>query len=382
MGLIFVAFLAAAAAPSPLYVLYQDEWHFPASLLSVAFAVYAFGLLLTLLVVGKLSDYIGRRPVLIAALVAQIVAMTLLFTAGSIELVIVARIIQGLATGAATGALSAALSDLAPAKKPALGAVIASLAPLVGLALGAALTGVVVQLSSEPITVVFVTLDVVFALGLVVVFASPESVSRKAGALRTLIPRVSVPELARREFVAGAFLLIGVWLTAGIYLGLIAQVDRDILRLGTGSINGILITILSGAGALSVFATTNVRPRVVAISGAISLAVGVSFTGIAIAAHSLPLLIIASLVAGIGFGLGFAGPIRLVSPLAKVHERGQLFSAVYVVCYLTFGVPAIVAGWLVGVFTLLPVVIGYAALAAVSSLVGLAAQLRRAREDG
>ena len=381
MGVIFVAFLAAAAAPSPLYVLYQDEWHFPASLLSVAFAVYAFGLLATLLVVGKLSDYIGRRPVLIAALIAQIVAMTLLFTAGNIELVIVARVIQGLATGAATGALSAALNDLAPTKKPSIGAVIASLAPLVGLALGAALTGVVVQVSSDPITVVFVTLDVVFATGLLIVVTAPESVDRKPGALRTLVPRVHVPRMAREEFVPGAFLLVGVWLTAGIYLGLIAQVDRDILHLGTGYINGLLITILAGTGALSVFATTNVRPRTVAIAGAIALAVGVSFTGIAIASHSLLLLVTASVVAGVGFGLGFAGPIRLVSPLAQVHERSQLFSAVYVVCYLTFGVPAIVAGWLVGLFTLMPVVVGYATLAAATSLIGLAAQVRRARAD-
>jgi len=377
MAVIFVAFLGAAAAPSPLYVLYQDEWHFSSSLLSVAFAVYAFGLLVTLLVVGKLSDYVGRRPVLIAALIAQIVAMTLLFTAGNIELVIVARVIQGLATGAATGALSAALNDLAPLRKPSLGAVLASLAPLVGLALGAALTGIVVQTSGNPITVVFVTLDVVFALGIVIVATSPESVLRKAGALKTLAPRISVPATARREFVPGAFLLVGVWLTAGIYLGLIAQVDRDLLGLGSG-VTGALITILAGVGALSVFLTTNAKPRTVAVSGAVALAVGVSFTAVAVLNNSIILLIAASVVAGAGFGLGFAGPIRLVSPLAQLHERSQLFSAVYVVCYLTFGVPAILAGLFVSAFSLLPVVIVYCALAAISAVVGLFAQLRQA----
>src|ERR1700729_4448605 len=71
----FAAFFIAAGAPTPLLPIYEANWHFPASMVTVAFGVYAIALLLTLLVIGSLSDHIGRRPLLISALALGLVSL-------------------------------------------------------------------------------------------------------------------------------------------------------------------------------------------------------------------------------------------------------------------------------------------------------------------
>src|SRR3954453_5816118 len=105
---IFVTFTAASAAPSPLYVVYQHLWGFSATTLTVIFAVYVVGLIGALLVLGALSDHIGRRPVLAAAIALEIVSLALFLTAGDVAVLLAARLLQGIATGAAMTTLSAA----------------------------------------------------------------------------------------------------------------------------------------------------------------------------------------------------------------------------------------------------------------------------------
>src|SRR5713101_5287648 len=108
---IFVIFAAAASAPTPLYVVYQKEWGFPTSTLTLVFAVYVFGLIGSLLVLGGLADHVGRRPVLGAAIALEAVAFVLFFVAGGVTVLLVARVAQGIATGMAFSTLGATLVD-------------------------------------------------------------------------------------------------------------------------------------------------------------------------------------------------------------------------------------------------------------------------------
>src|ERR1700742_3758411 len=111
---ILIELLASSSVPTPLYSIYQAKWGFTPITITVVFAVYAFAVLSALLVVGKLSDHIGRRPVLFAALLAQLVALLVLTTASDIGMLTVGRVLQGLSTGAAVGAIGAGLIDLNP----------------------------------------------------------------------------------------------------------------------------------------------------------------------------------------------------------------------------------------------------------------------------
>src|SRR5689334_13811509 len=67
--------LFAASAPSPLYVVYQAEWHFSPAVLTFVFAVYVLFLLAALVFTGALSDHAGRRPILLLALTVQVGSM-------------------------------------------------------------------------------------------------------------------------------------------------------------------------------------------------------------------------------------------------------------------------------------------------------------------
>ena len=142
--------LAAASAPSPLYVVYQARWGFSSLTLTLVFAVYVLALLSSLLVAGALSDSVGRRPVIIAALALQIAAMIGFILADGVAWLYAARIVQGVATGLATGALGGAILDFQP-EDPRVAPLVNSVAPMAGLGAGALLAGLLVQLAPSPL---------------------------------------------------------------------------------------------------------------------------------------------------------------------------------------------------------------------------------------
>jgi len=196
------ALYVAAGAPSPILSLLEQRWGFAPWVLTIAFAVYALGLLAALLVTGSLSDYVGRRPVMLGALALELVAMVMFAMAPNIGWVIAARILQGVATGAATSAFTAAVVEQAPRQHQRIGIVVGAVAPAGGLGLGALLAGLAIQTTSHANEIVFIALSVTMALGMVTTALSTDTVSTRPGAVASLRPRVAVPVRARREFAA------------------------------------------------------------------------------------------------------------------------------------------------------------------------------------
>ena len=95
-----------------------------------------------------------------------------------------------------------------------------------------------------------------------------------------------------------------------------------------------------------------------------------------VAARVLPLLWLGGVISGAGFGASFSGALRAITPLVEMHQRAGLFAAVYLVAYLSFGVPAIIAGLLVAPAGLLATVLGYGVAIILAASAGLAAQIR------
>jgi len=362
LAAVLFAFFFAAAAPSPLFVVFQHAWHFSSSLLTVAFAVYAIALLISLLVAGSLSDHIGRRPVVLTALVLQAVAMGLFLLANGIGGLIVARVVQGIATGIASGALSAAVVEAAPAARKRLGALITSVSPLAGLAVGALLTGVAVKFSLQPVMLVFGVLAAVFALGAAMVLWMPETVTPRAGALASLVPRMSIPAKARAEFARGLPVFIVVWALGGLYLSLAPSLMLHVFGIDNGVVNGLTVAVLSGAGAIAPTLLGRLAAPRPAIAGMASIALGLGLLLAALATRSLALFFVGTAVAGIGFGGAFSALVQTLAPMAQSHERGELFAAIFVVSYLAFSLPAMLAGFLVAPLGLLNTAEGYAAV--------------------
>lgn len=367
--------LAASSAPSPLYSVYQAEFGFSSATLTGVFAVYVLALLLSLLTVGRLSDFVGRRPVLVVALVVQAGAMAVFLGADGVSWLFAARVVQGLATGAAIGVLGAYLLDLQPPGGSRLGSLVNSVAATGGLGVGAVLAGLLLQYGPQPTRLIFEIFVLAFVVLAAAVAVLPETVPRRPGAGAALRPRVRVPVAARSAFVRSAPTMVSTWMLGGLMLSVGGSLLVTVFDQQNHAVVGIVLGSFAGAAALASAVLRNRSPEFMTILGAGLLVVGVVAVGLSVATSSATVFVIGTVVAGTGFGPAFLGAFRSVSQLAADHERAALISAIFVVSYLAFSVPAVVVGILIAVIGLAPTTLGYAAVVAVVAAGTLVEQL-------
>jgi MFS family permease len=375
---IVISFLAGSSAPTPLYAIYQGQWGFSPITTTVVFGIYAMAVLAALLTLGKVSDHVGRRPVLFAALAAQIAAMIVFTTADGVPALMAARIVQGIATGAALGALGAGMLDVNRERGTFANAV----SPGIGTALGALVSGVVVQYLPAPEHLIYLLLIVVFVLQGVGVAAMRETVTRKPGVLGTLAPEIRLPRALRGPMFTAVPVLFAVWALAGFYASLGPALTAQLIGSSSVVYGGLALFLLAGVAALATVVLRNVAARTVMITGIAALVVGVAITLVAISATSSPAFFVGTAVSGFGFGSGFQGGIRTVVPLAQPHERSGVLSLVYIASYLGMGAPAVGAGVLVvEVGGLETAAREYGIFAVALAVLALAGLLRRPRPN-
>ena len=376
------AFFLAAGAPTPLLIVDQDHWGFPPALLTLAFGIYAIGLLVTLLTAGRLSDYVGRRPVLIAALLLETAAFILMLAATNIETVILARLIQGIATGAATSAFSSAVIELAPPRLQSLAASIVSAAPAAGLGLGALIAGGLTTAASDANTIIWAGLTIVTLLGTLAVFASPETVTPQPGALASLRPSISLPGEIRPVFRSATPILIAAWMMAALFMGLVPTTLGIVFHIQSTFLDGATAFLEPATAAAATLLTARLAPRTLLRIAGASTAIAALVFLFGLFAHQLWLLDAAGIIGGLGFGTAMAGTIRSTVPATPAHRRAGVFAAIYTVSYLAFGVPAIISGILISFFGLTPVIVGLVGVIALLGAVGLIAVTGRPRKHG
>jgi hypothetical protein len=291
LAVLFLMLFYASAAASPLYRVYQVQFRFSSAMLTAVFAVYVLVLLVTLLFFGSLSDYLGRLPVIITALVLSVAGCAVFLAAHNVGALYVARSLQGIATGA----IGAALIGLQPAGSQR--------APLV--------------------TSGFSTLGL---------------------ALASLRPRIAVPPQARGTFAGAVPCFVATWALGGLYLSL----GPSLAAAATGSPNllwgGLVIFLVCGTGAVAAFALRGVGSRTAMLAGCLLLLAGVAVTFGAIAATTSVAFLAGTAVAGAGFGLGFSGAFRMTIALAAPAQSAGLVTAIFTVGYVAFCVPALIAG--------------------------------------
>jgi MFS family permease len=370
---VFILFSAGSSAPSPLYVVYQQEWGFSATMLTAIFAVYVIGLIGALLVLGAVSDHVGRRPVLAAAIALEAVAFVLFLAAGDVTVLLLARIAQGIATGAAMTTLGATLVDLNPPHSPGRAGVVNGVAPFTGLALGAVGCGALVQFAPAPTQLVFALLFAGMGLAAVVVARMPETSARRPGGFASLKPRVGIPARLRPDLYTLVPILVASWALGGLYMSLGPSVAAAVFGLSNHLVGGFVVTLLAGIGALTVFVLRNWAVGVVLTLSAILLAAGAALAFAGVEAHVVALAVVGTVVAGVGFGASGLASFGTLARRAAPGERAEVFALAYVIAYLAFSIPAVAAGFaatVVGlhttavVYSLGVVALGLGALAA------------------
>src|ERR1700723_4764245 len=207
---------ASSSAVTPLYHLYQASMHLTPFWITIVFASYVASLLAALLTVGGLSDYVGRRPVILAALLLNAAAMILFSEARDVGQLILARMGQGLCVGIGTTAMGAAILDTNRARGPLLNSITAFLG-MTGGCLGAA---ALITFAPDPLHTVYEVLLGWTALMIVLLYVMPESSTRKTGALASLRPHVRVPPQSRAILARLTPANVAAWALGGLYLSL------------------------------------------------------------------------------------------------------------------------------------------------------------------
>ena len=337
-----VSLLAASGAPTPLYDIYQQRWGFSPVTTTIVFGVYALAVLASLLTLGRLSDYVGRRPVLLAALAVQAASLAVFATADGVGELMLARVIQGLATGAAIGAIGAAMLDIDRER----GALANALSPGLGTGSGALLSALLVRYLPAPTHLVYLVLIAVIAIQAAGTALLRETVAASRVPASALVPDVRLPRSVRGPVLAATPVLFAVWALAGLYGALGPALVRTLTGSSSVVLGGLSLTVLTATAASSVYLLRNAPARTVMVTGIAALVAGVAVTLVALGTGSAALFFVGTAVSGVGFGSGFQGGIRTVVPAAAPHERAGVLSLLFTVSYLGMGVPAVAAGFL------------------------------------
>jgi MFS family permease len=370
-----ITFSTVAGAPTPIYRFYRETLGLTPFTITFIFAVYAFTIIAAFLTVARLSDYVGRKPMIFVALGLNAIALLLFFVAESAATLIAARAVQGVATGIALATLGALIADTAPRWAATLNSVTA----FVGLALGALIAGVFVTFAPWPTHLVYAVLLGVTLAEMVILAWVVETTSRKAGAWGGIRPKLTVPKAAAAPMARLFPLTLSAWALGGFYLSLMPSLVIAATGVRSPLVGAAVVSALMVAAGLSSLAMRSLEAGKTVRVAAALLAAGILLTLFAIAAGSPLGMLFGTIVAGVGFGASYGGSLRVLLPLASAHERAGLLSAYFVESYLAFALPAIAAGLAAPRFGLVATALVYGSALALSALVTLAVETAAAR---
>jgi MFS family permease len=338
--------LMASVTPSPLYHTYAELWDFSPLTLTLVYATYAFGVLTTLLLAGRVSDEVGRRPVLLVSLVTLMASTVLFMLAGSVAWLFVARGLQGLATGAALSAASAALLDFHPRRDPTGVALTNTVASAGGLGVGLLSSALLVEYGSAPRVLPYVVLFALFAVAFVGAYLMPEPV-RERGRLHLTWERPTVPAVARRPFVLAGLAVLSSWSIGGLFFSLGPQLGAQLFETTNVLVSSIGIIALAASATVATLLGGRAAPWKGASGGSLALAAGTLLIVVSADTETAWAYLAGSIVAGVGFGIAFLGGLRALVAVIPPEHRAAVMSAFYVVAYGSLSVPAVLAGLVV-----------------------------------
>lgn len=338
----FLVTMIGTTLPTPLYPLVAERYSFGELMVTVIFAVYAFGVIAGLLAFGNLSDEIGRKPVLLLGIAFSATSALLFVFAGSLAPIFAGRVFSGLSAGIFTGTATAMMVDLAPGGRRRLGSLVAVVVNLGGLGLGTLLAGLLADYCTSPLRLPFLVqlgLLVPAVLGLLV---TPETVERRAFRLR--LQRLRVPAEVRGVFIRGASVGFGGFAVAGVFGSVAPAFMAQILGRTSHALAGLVVFILFSTSILGQLLVVRLSDRRALVWGCALLASGVGLLALALWLESLAALIASAAVVGIGLGGVIGAGLAAINQRAPVKQRGETASSFFVVMYVGLSLPVIGVG--------------------------------------
>jgi MFS family permease len=363
-----VASFAAAAAPIAVYNIYRAEDEFTNFGISMAIVTYSAGAATGLLVLGRLSNHLGRRLTAIVSLGLLLLGCLLLLNVHVTGPLLAGRVLMGLGTGLASSALTSYIVDSAPAKPEWLASVASSQGPMLGLAVGAIASGALVQFGPWPRDLIYLVCIGFLLLSAALIAISPETATPTPGAWRSMLPKISVPVRFRHLLPVAAAVFLATWATGAFYQAFVPALVEEQLHTHSPLILGMVFAAYMAPSVLGapiggwfVFAIAQRVGMITFLTGMIGVITAINL-------GTLVLFIFATVVAGAGQGIAISASTRGLLQGSTLAERAPIFSAIYVLCYSGATFPSLISGELSNTFSLPQIALGYGGLAVIATL--------------
>jgi len=344
----FMVTMAFSALPTPLYVLYQARDGFGPFTLTLVFATYAVGVAVSLLLAGHVSDWLGRRRVLVPAIAINVVSGVVFLTWPTVPGLLIARFVSGISIGMLTATATAHLSELHLSAHPGASRsradVVATAANLGGLGLGPLLAGLLAQFAPDPLHLPFYVAEVLMIVAALIMALVPETVERPEPRPAYRPQRVSVPPAARHTFLAAGGAGAVVFSLFGLFTSLAPSFLAGTLHDTSHALAGAVAFLMFGAAALSQILLARSPLRRQFQFGFAGLAVGIAAVTTAVWTVSLPLLLAGGALAGAGAGAVFKGSVSTVINIAPAGSRGEALAGLFLASYLGLAIPVVGLG--------------------------------------
>lgn len=372
----FAVTMLGTTVPTPLYALYADRMDFAVLTTTVIYAAYAGGVLVALLAFGRWSDAVGRRPMLLAGVGFAIASALVFLVADSVAVLLVGRVLSGLSAGVFTGTGTAAVIEAAPHRWRSRAAAVATVANIGGLGAGPLLAGLLVQYAPQPLDLVFAVHIAMAVLAGVAVFVVPETSPRSG---RIGLQRLSVPPEARSVFAIAALAAFAGFAVTGLFTAVAPSFLADVVGIENHAVAGAIACSIFAASAVTQVAANRVTPSRAVAAGCAILLVGMAILAAALHFSSLPGLIAAAVIAGVGQGMSFGRGLAAVAERTPPGRRAEVNSTYFVVAYVAISLPVIGEGLAAQAVGLQTAGVGFAIAVAALATVCLIAILSRER---
>ncbi len=373
----FAAVYAASAAPIPIYAVYQQQMNMTHADLSLSSVLYFVGTVIALLFLARLSDFRGRKPVIIASLMLASAGCLLFVFMEQSETFLLGRFVQGLSCGLGSACISAYIADLAKGKTAAAAA---TSAPMVGLAAGPFASAALIQYGSS-MSLIYIIILALMMLCAILIILGRETSKAAPGALHSLLPQISAPKNIRRLLPAASAVFVGTWAIGGFYQAFSAPIAAE--QLGTNSllIAAAVFSCLQAPNVIGSTAAGKISSPQAQKLGMIGFCISTAAMVFSLGSGMVIAFLLSSAFCGICWGMAYTGTLHEILTQITPAQRAGVLSTIYIISYSGAAVPNLIVSRLGGGFNLYEIGISYAVLVFIACVLTLLLRAERNKNE-
>lgn len=344
----FLLVMAYATVPTPLYPLYQELDGFPVAVITLIFAAFAVGVVLSLFLLGHISDWMGRRRMLTVAILVAALSAGMFLVWTEVPGLVAARLVNGASVGILTATATAHLGELRTHARPTenviVAASVAGAANLGGLALGPLIGGLFAEFLPDPLVLPHAAFLVLLVVAAIAVTCVPETVAPTDERRRYRPQRIAAPPRERAAFVAAGFGAFAGFALFGLFTSLAPTILIATFDAHDHLLAGVAAFCVFAAAATGQSVLAAVPLRIQLTIAAVCCAVGLASVAVGAVVPSLGVFLVGGVVSGVGVGLLFRSAVATASGLAEAGRRGETLALIFLVAYCGLALPVLAVG--------------------------------------